>query len=89
MPISREELEHRRIDLTFPIARLLTGRRDQAFTSREIVQLLIDSEQRNATAGEVVRALEILISEGRVHVDEIEGTRYYAIVIKKLGFLKE
>ena len=63
MPISREELERRRIDLTFPIAQLLTYRQDQAFTSQEVVELLIQSQQRDATVKEVERTLDTMVSE--------------------------
>lgn len=89
MPISREELERRRIDLTFPIATMLTDRSDEAFTSLGIMQSVIQSQQRDASLEEVEAALESLISEGRVVVDDIGGNRWYAIVIRRLGFLGE
>ncbi len=60
MPISREELEEGRIDLTIPIVGILTSRPDLGFSAHEIQQLLLETDGRNAPIAEVVWALEIL-----------------------------
>jgi hypothetical protein len=61
VPISREELEEGRIDLTFPIVRILTGSRDLGFSAQEIQQLLMEIDGRDATLADVERALEVLV----------------------------
>jgi hypothetical protein len=89
MPISREEFEQGRIDLALPIARLLAGFPDLAFTAEEVQQMVVEIEGRNSTLVEVEQALGSLVLEGRVQRKEMSGQQWYAIVRKRLGFLRE
>ena len=89
MPISREELERGRIDLTFPIKRVLASRSDLGFSASEIQLLLIEIEGRQAELGEVELALESLTLQGQVQVRELEGQRWYTIAHRRLGFRTE
>ena len=89
MPISREELEHGRIDLTFPIRRVLVDHSDLGFSVAEIQQLLAETEGRNTEFAEVEAALETLALRGQVQMREMEGQRWYTIVHRRLGFRTE
>ena len=89
MPISREELEEGRIDLTVPIVGILTSRPDLGFSAHEIQQLLLETDGRNAPIAEVERALEILLQRDRVQMGAIEDQRWYTIVQRRLGFRTE
>ena len=93
MPISREEFQQRRIDLTLPVANLLSDRPDLAFTVEEVRQMLIATSAREATAQEVQQALEALVSRGEIEVAELEGQQWYAYTVveppeRRLGFLR-
>jgi hypothetical protein len=89
VPISREEFEEGRIDFTVPIAHLLAEYPNMAFSLNEIHQMLTEIESRNATLEEVEQALEALVSRERVQSKDIAGQRWYAMVQRRLGFLKE
>jgi hypothetical protein len=95
VPISREEFRQRRIDLSLPIADLLAANAELAFTVDEIRRLLVETIGRNESLDEVEHALEALVSQGRAEKaevakgNEINGGYWYAIVIRRLGFLKE
>ena len=89
MPISREELEEGRIDLTVPIVGILTSRPDLGLSAHEIQQLLLETDRRNAPIAEVERALEILVQRDRVRMGAIENQRWYTIVQRRLGFRTE
>ena len=89
MPISREELEQGRIDLTFPITRILASMPDLGFSPDEVHQLLLETEGRRAGIAEVEEALEALLLRERVQVREMEGLRWYTIVQRRLGFRTE
>lgn len=89
MPISREELEQGRIDVSLPIARLLADRSDLGFGADEVQQLLMDLEGRNIGLDEVEQALEALVGRGRVQMGEVAGRRWYTIVQRRLGFRTE
>ena len=89
MPISREELEEGRFDLTFPIVRILTGSPDLGFSAEEVRQLLMEIDERDAPIVEVERALEILVQRDRVRMREIEDQRWYTLVQRRLGFRTE
>ena len=88
MPLSREEFDQRRIDLTLPIVGLLSNRPDLAFTAEDVLQILIGRSARNVTAQEVQQALEALVSRGQIEVAEIEGQQWYAytVVERRIGF---
>ncbi len=89
MPISREELEQGRIDITFPIRRVLASRPDLGFSAAETQHLLVEIEGRHAEVVEVERALESLVLRGQVQLRELEGQRWYTIVHRRLGFRTE
>ena len=89
MPISREEFHRRRIDIAVPIANVLAGFPNRAFTADEVRQLLIDAEARIVTLEDIELALANLVSESRVERTEIGGQRWYIITIRRLGFLTE
>ena len=84
MPISREELEEGRIDLSIPIVGILTCRPDLGFSAHEIQQLLLETDGRNAPIAEVERALEILVQRDRVRMGAIEDQRWYTISATKI-----
>ena len=89
MPISREELERGRIDLTLPIIKIIAGRPDLGFSPDEVQQLLAETEGREAALPEVEEALESLVLRERVRAREMEGRRWYTIVQRRLGFRTE
>ena len=92
MPISREEFEPGRIDLTLPILRLLTKLPNLAFTADDVHQMLNDSEARGVTLEEVDEALKSLVAQEQIQEREIQGYRWYTVVEKierRLGFLPE
>ena len=89
MPISREEFDQRRIDVAFPIVKLLAGFLDRALTAVELRQLLIEVEAQVATLEDIEQALATLVSQSRVEETEIGGQRWYIIVRRRLGFLTE
>ena len=89
MPISREELEEGRFDLTFQIVQILTGSPDLGFNAEEVRQLLMEIDGRDALVVEVEMALEILVQRDRVRMREMGGRRWYTIVQRRLGFRTE
>ena len=89
MPISREELEEGRIDLTIPIVRILASRPDLGFNAQEIQQPLVETDGRNAPLVEVERALGILVQGNRVQTRELKDQRWYTLVQRRLGFRTE
>ncbi len=89
MPISREELEQGRIDVSLAIARLLSDRPDLGFDAEEIQHLLLDLEGRNTALDEVEQALDALVDRGRVLMGEVGGRRWYTVVQRRLGFRTE
>ncbi len=78
MPVSREEYDRGRIDLTVPLADYLSLRRDDAFTAAELLEQLIQYG-RAATITEVVQALGVLVAQGRVDTKELAGIPRYII----------
>ena len=93
MPITFEEYGAERIDLAVPIHKLLGDRPDLAFSSEDIMDMLIHSQMRNASYEEVVMALERLVAGGRAAAKEIEGGRWYtiaqAVTRRRIGFRQE
>ena len=89
MPISREELEEGRFDLTFPIVQILEDRPDLGFDAEEVRQLLMEIDGRDEPLVEVERALEFLVQRDRVQMREMEGQRWYTVVQRRLGFRTE
>ena len=89
MPISREELEEGRIDLTVPIVGILASRPDLGFSAYEIQQLLAETDGRNAPLVEVEEALQVLVQRNRVQMGEIDDQRWYTVVQRGVGFRTE
>ena len=89
MPLSQEEFELGRSDLTVPLANLLRGFADQAFTAEEVRQLLVDIEGRQAAIEDIVKALEALVAQQRVRKKEVAEQQWYNMRRRRLGFLKE
>ena len=88
MPISQEEFEQERIDLSVPIADILADRPDLAFTAEEVGPLLVHITARSATVDDVREALDRLASVGSVQRKDIAGQRWYTGVRNRLGFLR-
>ena len=78
LPISREEFNAGRFDLTVPILEFLALRRDDAFTAEEVLEQILFFG-RAATLAEVVNALNHLIDQELVQSKEFSGSRWYTI----------
>ena len=78
LPISREEFNAGRFDLTVPILDFLSLRREDAFTAEEVLeQMLVFG--RAATFAEVVHTLNQLLDHELVESKEFSGSRWYTI----------
>ena len=88
MTISREEFQAGRIDLAFPVRRVLEDNPWTAYTAELVRELLAQILARNASIEDVVTALEKLVTEGHVEAKEIEGDRWYTTTEtrRRLGF---
>lgn len=80
MPISRQEFDAGRYDLSVPITDYLLVRREDAFRADEILEAMIQFG-RAVTLAEVVQALESLVDRGEVQSKEIAGSRWYTISV--------
>ena len=89
MPISREEWDQGVINPALPISDLLRSRPDLAFTVEDVLNMLIAEEGRGISVEDVEQALDILVSSGRIHKKETRGQRWYTIVQRRMGFLRE
>ena len=89
MPVSREELEEGRIDLTFPIVRILVDNPNLGLSAEEIQLLLLETDGRDAQLADVEWALELLVQRDRVQMGEIEDQQWYTLVQRRLGFRTE
>ena len=78
LPISREEFDAGRFDLTVPILDFLSLRREDAFTADETLEQMI-FVGRAATLAEVVHALNHLSELGLVESKEFSGSRWYTV----------
>lgn len=90
MPISREEFERGAIDLSLPIAQILSSRPDLAFSIEELQTLLNESSARDASLDEIGLALDSLITQNIVEAKELEGQQWYTLREqegRRLGFL--
>lgn len=88
MPISLEELRARRVDLTLPILKLLEDRSAAAYTAEEVRGMLKQKLGKGLSLQKVTTALEDLVKAGCVEVKEIAGQRWYAIIEKRLVFIR-
>jgi hypothetical protein len=89
MPPSQEEFDLGRSDLTVPLANLLWSFPDKAFTPEKLLQLLTDTEGRNATIEDILQALKALVDRERIRTKEIAGQTWYNMPRRRLGFLTE
>ena len=89
VPISGQEFEEGRINLSHPIRELLANFSGTAFTPEEVQQLLFATNGRNAKLEGIERALEGLVSGGRVQRKEIAGRRWYTVIRRPMGFVTE
>ena len=89
MPISREEFEAGRIDLAFPVRRVLEDNPGAARTAEEVRDLLAQIQARNASVEDVAVALRRLVEQGYVETNEVEdfpGVLWYIIRERRIGF---
>ena len=88
MPISREEFQAGRIDLTLPIRQILESSADLSFNAEEVRVLLSQELARDASIEDVGIALERLVTDGHVEAKEIEDDRWYTMseTRRRLGF---
>lgn len=89
MPLSGQEFEEGRINLSHPIRELLAYFSGTAFTLEEVQRLLIATNDRNAELEDTERALESLVGEARVQRKEIAGRRWYTVIRRPMGFATE
>ncbi len=85
MPISREEFEAGKLDLTVPIRQLLEANPEFAFSAEEIVVRLSEIADRNATVLEVAQQLDDLVQGGVVDSKELGGQMRYIIILTDEG----
>jgi hypothetical protein len=81
MPISREEFEFGRMDLSVPILQYLGIRRNEAFTPSEILYALTTVYERRATLTEVSGFLMLLVRNGQLETKEVSGAQMYTIIV--------
>ena len=79
MPISRQEFDEGRTNIDIPILQYLGVRRDEAFTTGEILTALLDVYGRRITIAEVVNFLGNLVNAGRIESKEMAGVPMYTI----------
>ncbi len=77
MPISQEEFEQGRIDLRVPILELLLARRQSAYSVAEIMQLLLEVNNRTAAQSEIQEALTELVQQGQIRTVQIDEVGWY------------
>ena len=80
MPISRQEFEEGRFDLSVPILQYMNVRSEEAFTSEEILEALFEIYGRRVTPAEVVIVLEDLVADGLVEMKQLAGMMLYAVI---------
>ena len=79
MPISREEFESGRLDLTVPIRQFLEVNPELAFSAEDVVDRLAEIVGRNATESEIIRQLDTLVRVGKVLAKDFGSRRWYII----------
>ena len=73
MPISRQEFDEGRLDLSVPIFQFLSLRNGEAFTADE----LINYYGRRVTQTEVVVALDDFVKSDRLESKQFAGAEWY------------
>jgi hypothetical protein len=82
VPISRQEFDDGRLDLSVPILQYLGARSDEAFTADEILYALLEIYERRATPAEVVVSLDDQVAKGVLESKQMIGMTLYTISIK-------
>ena len=77
MPISREEFDDARLDLSVPILGFLGLRSGEAFTADEVFEELTSYYGRRVTQAEVVVTLEDLTRVNRLESKYFAGALWY------------
>ena len=77
MPISRQEFDEGRLDLSVPILQFLSLRNGEAFTADEVLDELLNYYGRRVTQTEVVVALEDLVKADRLESKQFAGAIWY------------
>ncbi len=73
MPISRQEFDDGRLDLSVPILQFLSLRNGEAFTADEVLDELLNYYGRRVTQSEVVVALDDLVKAARLESKQFAG----------------
>ncbi len=82
MPISRQEFDDGRLDLSVPILQYLGARSEEAFTADEILFAIFEIYERRVTPAEVVVTLEDLVARGMLESKRLFGMTLYTISIQ-------
>lgn len=77
MPISRQEFDDGRLDLSVPILQFLSLRNGEAFTADEVLDELLNYYGRRVTETEVVVVLEDLVKADKLESKQIAGAEWY------------
>ena len=77
MPISRQEFDEGRLDLSVPILQFLGLRNGEAFTADEILDELLNYYGRRVTETEVVVVLEDLVKADKLESKQFAGAEWY------------
>ncbi|MYC37069.1 MAG: hypothetical protein F4X66_09180 [Chloroflexi bacterium] len=77
MPISRQEFDDGRLDLSVPILQFLSLRNGEAFTADEVLDELLNYYGRRVTEAEVVVVLEDLVKADKLESKQIAGAEGY------------
>ena len=77
MPISRQEFDEGRLDLSVPILQFLSLRNGEAFTADEVLDELLNYYGRRVTETEVVVALEDLVKTDNLESKQFAGAVWY------------
>lgn len=76
MPISRQEFDDGRLDLSVPILQFLSLRNGEAFTADEVLDELLNYYGRRATETEVVLVLEDLVNADKLESKQFAGAEW-------------
>lgn len=81
MPISRQEFDDGRLDLSVPILQFLSLRNGEAFTADEVLDELLNyygrRHGRRVTETEVVVVLEDLVKADKLESKQFAGAVWY------------
>ncbi len=77
MPISREEFQDGKIDLSIPILTVLESGKFEAWNAEELYEQLQSRMRNNIGLIEVIGVLGKLVVDGKLEPKEISGKTYY------------